>query len=54
MKIMNNIAFFKELLGKKNRDKDANEKLTVLFKKVDFIKAMNIKDEHLADITASL
>ena len=50
----NNQDFYKDLLLKKNRDKDSNEKLTALFKKVDLIRDMKIKDEHLADITASM
>jgi len=50
----NDIMVLKELLNKKSRDKDANEKLVSIFKKVDFIRSMKLKDEHLADITASL
>jgi hypothetical protein len=48
------LELLKDLLNKKNRDKDANERLTSIFKQVDFIKKLKIKDEHLSDITASL
>ena len=38
----------------KKRDKEGNEKLCAIFKKVDFIKNLKLKDEHLVDITANL
>jgi hypothetical protein len=42
------------LTDPKKRDREGNEKLCAIFKEVDFIKQLKLKDEHLVDITANL